>query len=79
MIYVLTVIHAFVCIFVAPTCFSTTYCGGVSFDNNSVSYDQCCLDLLGNSFASPGQCLLCPKTGNVKQKQLLSNAQCLCR
>ena len=50
----------------APVCFNTTHCGGESLGSNSLSFDQCCFELLGVSFASPEQCLLCPKTGNLK-------------
>ena len=50
--------------FIAPVCFNTTYCGGESVSNDLLSYEQCCFELLAVSFASPGQCLLCPKSGN---------------
>ena len=50
--------------FAAPVCFNTTYCEGESVGDDLLSFDQCCFDLFGVSFASPGQCLLCPKTGN---------------
>ena len=53
--------------FIAPVCFNTTYCGGQSISNNSVSFQQCCFELFAKSFASPGQCLLCPKSGNLIQ------------
>ena len=49
--------------FVAPTCFNITYCDGESFGNNSISFDQCCFEFLGVSFASPEQCMLCSKSG----------------
>ena len=52
--------------FVAPVCFNTTYCGGESVSDNLLSYEQCCFELSGASFASSGQCLLCPKTGKIK-------------
>ena len=50
--------------FIAPVCYNTTYCGGESVsDDNSLSFGQCCYELSGVSYASPGQCLLCPKSG----------------
>ena len=52
-----------VLIFVAPVCFNTTYCEGESVNDDLLSYEQCCFELSGVSFASSGQCLLCPKTG----------------
>ena len=51
-------------VFVAPVCFNTTYCEGESVSDDLLSFDQCCFELSGVSFASPGQCLICPKTGN---------------
>ena len=51
-------------VFVAPVCFNTTYCEGVSVGDSSISFDQCCFELFGTSFASSGRCLLCLKTGN---------------
>ena len=54
----------FACFFMyslAPVCFSTTYCGGQSVSNESLSFHQCCSGLSGVSFVSHGQCLLCPK------------------
>ena len=51
--------------FVAPVCFNTTYCGGQSVSDDLLSYEQCCFELSGVSFASPGQCVLCPKSGNL--------------
>ena len=53
----------FIWYFAAPICFDTTHCGGTSISNNSLTYGQCCFKLSGVSFASPGQCLLCPKSG----------------
>ena len=50
-------------IYVAPVCFNTTYCGGESVGSNLLSYEQCCFELSGVSFATPGQCVLCPKSG----------------
>ena len=47
----------------APVCFNTTYCGGEPITDNLISFDQCCFELSAVSFASPGQCLLCPVTG----------------
>ena len=47
--------------FIAPVCFNTTYCGGKSISNKSLSFLQCCSEFSGLSFASSGQCLLCPK------------------
>ena len=49
--------------FVAPVCFNTTYCGGESVSDDLLSYEQCCFELSGVSFASSGQCVLCPKSG----------------
>ena len=49
--------------YIAPVCFNTTYCGGESVNDNLVSFHWCCFEFYGVSFASPGQCLLCP-TGN---------------
>ena len=51
---------------VAPVCFNTTYCGGESVSDDLLSYERCCLDLSGVSFASFGQCVLCPQSGNLK-------------
>ena len=48
--------------FVAPVCFNTTYCEGESFSDYLLSFEECCSELSGVSFASSGQCLLC-KTG----------------
>ena len=48
---------------VAPVCFNTTYCEGELVNHSSLSFHQCCFGLFGVSFASPGQCLICPKTG----------------
>ena len=48
---------------VAPVCFNSTYCGGESVSDDLLSYEQCCFKLAAVSFAAPGQCLLCPKTG----------------
>ena len=56
-------INLFCMYFAAPVCFNTTHCGGTSIGNNSLSYGQCCFELSGVSFAAPGQCLLCPKSG----------------
>ena len=49
--------------YVAPVCFNTTYCEGESVSDDLLSFDQCCFELSGVSFASSGQCLLCPETG----------------
>jgi len=54
--------------FVAPVCFNTTYCGGESVSDYFIYFEQCCYELSGVSFASPGQCSLCPKTGTYKIK-----------
>ena len=51
--------------FTAPVCFNTTYCGGELVNDTLISFDQCCFELSGVSFVSSGQCLLCPKTGNL--------------
>ena len=59
--YLLTVIHC-----VAPVCFNTTYCGGESVSYDLISFEYCCFELSGASFASPGQCLQCPETGKIK-------------
>jgi len=59
--------NCYVCViiyFVAPVCFNTTQCGGESAIDYFISFEQCCYELSGVSFASSGQCLLCPKTGN---------------
>ena len=48
---------------VAPVCYNTTYCGGESVSGDLLSYEQCCFESSGVSFASPGQCVLCPKSG----------------
>ena len=53
--------------FVAPVCFNTTYCGGESVSDDLISFEQCCFELSGVSFASSGQCSLCPKTGTYVQ------------
>ena len=50
-------------LFVAPVCFNTTYCEGESVGDHLLSFEQCCFELSGVSFASSGQCLLCPTTG----------------
>ena len=60
-----------ICVFIAQSCFNTTYCGGESIGNNSVTFDHCCFELLGTSFASPGQCLLYPKADNVKKDSVI--------
>ena len=49
--------------FVAPVCFNTSYCDGESLSDYLLSFEQCCSGLSGVSFASSGQCLLCPVTG----------------
>ena len=49
--------------FVAPVCFNTVCCEGESVSNGLLSFEQCCFELSGVSFASSGQCLLCPITG----------------
>ena len=51
--------------FTAPVCFNTTYCEGESVSDALMSFDHCCFELSGVSFVSSGQCLLCPKTGNL--------------
>ena len=48
---------------VAPVCFSTAYCEGESVTDDLITFGECCLELSGISFASFGQCLLCPKSG----------------
>ena len=53
--------------FVAPVCFNTTYCDGESVSEDFLSFEQCCFELSGVSFASSGQCSLCPKTGTYVQ------------
>ena len=67
-----TVIIIIVIHFVAPVCFNTTYCGGESVSDNLLSFEQCCFELSGASFASSGQCLLCPETGNLINKLFFS-------
>ena len=52
--------------FVAPVCFNTTDCEGESVTDDLISFEQCCSELSAVSFASSGQCLLCPKTGMYK-------------
>ena len=49
--------------FIAPVCFNTTYCEGESISDDFLSFEQCCFESSGVSFASPGQCLFCPITG----------------
>ena len=56
--------------FIAPVCFNTTYCGGESVSDNLLSFHQCCFEFYGVSFASSGQCLLCP-TGNYVQTTII--------
>ena len=51
--------------FVAPVCFNTTDCGRESVSDDLLSFEQCCFELSAVSFASPGQCLLCPKSGKL--------------
>ena len=51
--------------FVAPLCFNTIYCKGEPVSDDLLSFDQCCFELGGKSFASSGQCLLCQITGMV--------------
>ena len=51
------------CTYIAPVCFNTTYCEGESVSDDLMSFDQCCFELPGISFASSGQCLLCPQRG----------------
>ena len=46
--------------FVGPVCFNTTYCGGESFNDTSLSFAQCCFILSGKSFVASTQCLQCP-------------------
>ena len=47
--------------FIAPVCYSTTYCGGESYGDYLLSFAQCCIVLSGMSFVSSGKCLICPK------------------
>ena len=61
-----------VMLFVVPVCFNTTYCGGKPLSNKSISFSQCCFGLSGISFATSGQCLLCPKgTENINYYYIL--------
>ena len=46
--------------FIAPVCFNTTYCEEESVSDELLSFEQCCFELSAVSFASSGQCLLCP-------------------
>ena len=64
--------YYFVIHFVAPVCFNTTYCGGESVIDNLLSFEQCCFELSGASFASSGQCRLCPETGILISKLFFS-------
>ena len=50
-------------LYAAPVCFDTTYCDGESVSDDLLSFEQCCFELSAVSFASSGQCLLCPKMG----------------
>ena len=56
--------------FVAPVCFDTTYCGGESFTDDELSFEQCCFELSGVSFASPEHCLLCPIGSDINNVYL---------
>ena len=72
-----TVWNNYVCTyFVAPVCFNTTYCGGESVSDDLLSYEQCCFELSGVSFASPGQCVLCPKSGTYICKTYIRTHTC---
>ena len=51
--------------YVAPVCFNLTGCEGEALGDNSISFDQCCFEFSGISYASSGQCLLCPTTGKL--------------
>ena len=51
--------------FTAPTCFNQTGCEVDAVGNHSISFIECCFELSAVSYASPGQCLLCPKTGKL--------------
>ena len=58
---------------VAPVCFNTTYCDGESLSDDLLSFDQCCFELSAVSFASSGQCLLCPRTGNLRKQIIIQS------
>ena len=57
--------------FAAPVCFNATSCEEESVSDDLLSFEQCCFESSGVSFASPGQCLTCPQTGNLK-----TNSKC---
>ena len=69
-------------IYAAPVCFKTNNCEGESVNSdNSLSLKQCCFELSGVSFASPQQCMVCPKTGTyirMYAMQTLSSKGWLC-
>ena len=60
--------HALWLIFVAPVCFNTTYCEGESISDDLISFEQCCYESSGISYASPGYCFMCPRAGILKFK-----------
>ena len=53
------------CVYSAPVCFNTTFCEGEPIGDNLLSFDQCCFELSAVSFASSGQCMVCPVTGKL--------------
>ena len=56
--------YCFIVYFTAPTCFNQTGCED-AVGNHSLSFLECCFELFAVSYASPGQCLLCPKPGKI--------------
>ena len=62
--------------FVAPVCYNTTHCGGESVSDDLLSYEQCCFGSAGVSFASPGQCVQCPKSGTYVHKTYIRTHTC---
>ena len=62
--------------FVAPVCFNSSYCGEESIGDSLLSFDQCCFEFFGVMYALPGECLPCPKTGNLMHTKLIKSMLC---
>ena len=64
--YILCLLH-----FTAPVCFNTTGCEEEPVSYDHMSFAHCCFELSGISYASAGQCLLCPTSGiDIKYRHL---------
>ena len=47
--------------FIAPVCFTTTYCGGQKVTDDLLTFYECCIVFSGMSYFSSGRCFMCPK------------------